>query len=145
MFIQSQVLVGGDHRILLGISCELKPLSSYIVGPATQCHVKLWPASSPARLLEPSLLGPLISAPGYGTTPAISGRSQSTSYRAATRTVKERKWWRGLDSNQPTFVVVTDRNHGFVRDLDRVLQVTPPRRSTAELLPEKERKRYRWP
>ncbi len=26
MFIQSQVLVGGDHRILLGISCELKPL-----------------------------------------------------------------------------------------------------------------------
>ena len=44
-------------------------------------------------------------------------------------------WWAGLDSNQPTFVVVTDRNHGFVRDLDRVLKVTPPRRSTAELLP----------
>ena len=40
-----------------------------------------------------------------------------------------------MDSNQPTFVVVTDRNHGFVRDLDRVLKVTPPRRSTAELLP----------
>lgn len=48
----------------------------------------MWPASSPARLLEPSLLGPLISAPGYGTTPAISGRSQSTSYRAATRTFR---------------------------------------------------------
>lgn len=42
-------------------------------------------------------------------------------------------------TNRPSWWSQTEE-HGFVRDLDRVLQVTPPRRSTAELLPKKNRK-----